>query len=189
VDEDHPINPSDFNGIHKRAAEQYHLLYARLGKLDSIVLRLTNNYGPRLALDVPGQGFLTVFFRRALEGDPLEVFGDGMQIRDPLYVDDAVDAFLSAGAAEAPPFRLFNICGPDALTLLAIAHIIRSESGSVSEIRLREFPEEHRAFDIGSYAGDSSRIRAALGWKPKVEFRSGVRLTLAYFRQHSLAGK
>lgn len=189
VHEDHPINPNDFNGIHKRAAEQYHLLYARLGKLDSIVLRLTNTYGPRLALDVPGQGFLTVFLRHVLLGEPLEIFGDGLQLRDPLYVDDAVQAFLQAAEAGAPPFRVYNVCGPDALTLIDIARILQEESGQLSEIRFRDFPEEHRAFDIGSYSGDSSRIRASLAWKSTVRFREGIRRTLAYIRTHSLAGQ
>lgn len=188
VHEDHPVNPSDFNGIHKRAAEQYHLLYARLGELDAIVLRLTNTYGPRLALDVPGQGFLTVFLRRALEGKPLEVFGDGLQLRDPIYVDDAVDAFLNAGLAPNPPFRLYNVCGPEALTLLEIARIIQAEAGISREVNLRPFPEEHRKFDIGSYAGDASRIRAWLGWSSKVEFREGIRATLQHFR-HAVAAE
>ncbi len=181
VHEDHPVNPNDFNGIHKRAAEQYHLLYARLGRLDSIVLRLTNTYGPRLALGVPGQGFLTVFFRRVLDGEPLEVFGDGMQLRDPIYVDDVVEAFLLAGTVPAPPFRLYNICGPDALTLREIARIVQTEAGQAERIVIKPFPEEHRAFDIGSFAGDSTRVRAALGWSPNVDFREGVRRTLAHF--------
>lgn len=187
VHEDHPINPSDFNGIHKRAAEQYHLLYARLGRLDSIVLRLTNTYGPRLALDVPGQGFLTVFLRRALEGEVMEVFGDGMQLRDPIFVDDAVDAFLNAGATPDPPFRLFNVCGPEALTLLDIARIVQAEAGCRREVKLRPFPEEHWKFDIGSFAGDATRIRASLGWSPKVEFPEGIRMTLNHFRHALLA--
>jgi nucleoside-diphosphate-sugar epimerase len=185
VHEDHPINPSDFNGIHKRAAEQYHLLHARLGQLDAIVLRLTNTYGPRLALDVPGQGFLTVFMRRVLDGKPLDVFGDGTQLRDPLYVDDAVEAFLLAGSVPSPPFRLYNICGPEALTLHDIARIVQSEAGQRENIVLRPFPEEHRVFDIGSFSGDSTRIRASLGWSSRVEFREGVRRTMSHFRQPS----
>jgi len=186
--EDHPVNPTDFNGIHKRAAEQYHLLHFRLGLLDSIVLRLTNTYGPRLALDVPGQGFLTVFFNRALSGEPIEVFGDGTQLRDPLYVADAVDAFLLAGACEPPPERVFNVCGPEVLSLMEIARRIQAEGGGGEPV-LRPFPPEHRVFDIGSYYGDTSRIRSMLGWAPRTAFHDGVKLSLAHFRQAALISK
>src|SRR5262249_22716030 len=83
VDEDHPICPVDFNGIHKYSAVMYHLLNARLGRLDTVVLNLTNVYGPRMALSVPCQGFLGNFTRRLVNGKRLEVFGDGTQLRDP----------------------------------------------------------------------------------------------------------
>lgn len=132
-------------------------------------------------------GFLTVFLRRALEGEVMEVFGDGMQLRDPIFVDDAVDAFLNAGATPDPPFRLFNVCGPEALTLLDIARIVQAEAGCRREVKLRPFPEEHWKFDIGSFAGDATRIRASLGWSPKVEFPEGIRMTLNHFRHALLA--
>src|SRR5689334_8319670 len=86
VDERHPIQPVDFNGVHKFAATQYHLLLTNLGDLDSVVLRLSNVYGPRMALHLPQQGFLSVFLKRALEGQPITVFGDGSQLRDPVHV-------------------------------------------------------------------------------------------------------
>jgi UDP-glucose 4-epimerase len=188
VREDHPVNPSDYNGIHKRAAEQYHLLHARLGLLDSVVLRLTNTYGPRLALDVPGQGFLTVFLNRALAGQPIEVFGDGTQLRDPLYVNDAVDAFLRAGSARPMEERVFNVCGPEVLSLSEIARIVQDEVGG-GDVLLRPFPPEHRIFDIGSYYGDTSRIAAVLGWRPRTTFQDGIRASLAHFREIALSIK
>jgi len=186
VREDHPVNPSDYNGIHKRAAEQYHLLHTRLGLLDSVVLRLTNTYGPRLALDVPGQGFLTVFLNRALAGQPIEVFGDGTQLRDPLHVDDAVEAFLLAANRPEPCERVFNVCGPEVLSLHEIALIVQDEAGG-GDVRLRPFPPEHRIFDIGSYYGDTSLAAAVLGWKARTPFRDGIRMSLVHFREVSLS--
>ncbi len=188
VREDHPVNPSDYNGIHKRAAEQYHLLQARLGLLDSVVLRLTNTYGPRLALDVPGQGFLTVFLKRALNGQPIDVFGDGTQLRDPVYVDDAVEAFLLAAGRPEPSERVFNVCGPEVLPLNEIARAIQEEAGG-GDVLLRPFPPEHRIFDIGSYYGDTSRAADVLGWKPRTPFREGIRKSLAHFREIALSHK
>lgn len=102
VDESHPINPVDFNGIHKYAATMYHLMLTRAGRLDAMVLRLTNVYGPRMALNVPSQGFLSTFLRKLTMGESLEIYGDGAQLRDPVYVEDVVDAFLLAGAEPHP---------------------------------------------------------------------------------------
>ena len=109
MDEDHPIQPLDFNGIHKYAATAYHQVLTAAGRLDAVVLCLTNVYGPRMALNLPAQGFMGGFLRKAMLGKPITVFGDGRQLRDPVYVDDAVDAFLLAGAvtetAEPPVER------------------------------------------------------------------------------------
>lgn len=184
VDEQHPIEPVDFNGIHKRAAEHYHLLMSRDGLLDAVVLRLTNVYGPRLGIGVPGQGFLSAFIARVLDGQPLEVFGDGMQLRDPVYVDDVVDAFLRVGSVRTLSSRLYHLGGLESLSLLEIARMISLAAGRSDAINLRPFPAEHLAFDIGSYTTDFSRLRTAFGWSPRVSFFEGIRRTLAYFREH-----
>ena len=183
VDERHPVNPVDFNGVHKYAATQYHLMLSRAGRLDAVVLRLTNVYGPRMALDVPCQGFLSTYLRQALTGQRLEVFGDGRQLRDPLYVDDAVDAFLAAGAADELPSRAYNVGGAEPLSLAAIAESL-SHAAGLPAPACRDFPEDRKAIDIGSYHTDSSLIRAELGWRQATSFATGVERTLAYYRRH-----
>ena len=182
MDELHPIDPIDFNGVHKAAADLYHGLYSRSGALDACVIRLTNVYGPRMALNVPGQGFLTHYFRRLLVGEDLEVFGDGTQLRDPVYVDDAVDAFLAAGAAPKLNERVLNLGGPQALPIAEIAAIAAAQAGV--QVTFRSFPEELKPIDIGSYYANSTRIHTSLGWTPKVQFAEGVQQTLHYFRSH-----
>ena len=77
VDEGHPFQPVDFNGVHKLAATMYHLMLSRIGHLDAVVVRLTNVYGPRMAMDVVCQGFLSTYIRQMMLGEALEVFGDG----------------------------------------------------------------------------------------------------------------
>jgi UDP-glucose 4-epimerase len=181
VTERHPVNPVDFNGVHKYAASQYHLMLTRLGELDAVVLRLTNVYGPRMALDVPCQGFLSNFIRRALTGRSIEIFGDGKQLRDPLFVDDVVSAMLLAGAAPSLPSRSYNAGGPAPVSLAEIARTVAELAGGPPPI-FSEFPEERKAIDIGSYDTDSALIRAELGWSPQVTFREGMRLTLNYYR-------
>jgi UDP-glucose 4-epimerase len=182
VDERHPIQPVDFNGIHKYAATAYHLLWSDMGRIDARVLCLTNVYGPRLALWLSGQGFLANFLRRGLLAQPIEIFGDGCQLRDPVYVDDVVDAFLLAGAVDDPKSRLWNVAGPHALTLSDIAAVISTAAGAPPPV-CRPFPQEHKGIDIGSYCSDSTRIRKELGWHPQITFDEGVRRSLEYFQR------
>ncbi len=183
IDEAHPIQPVDFNGVHKYAAAMYHHMLTNSGQLDAIELRLTNVYGPRMALDIPCQGFLSTFLRRLLLGEPLDIFGDGLQLRDPMYVDDAVEAFLLAGHIAKPPSRAYNAGGPKALSLAEIARLA-SEAAGGADIGYRPFPPEAKRIDIGSYYTDSRRIHAELGWRPEVEFAEGIARTIAYYREH-----
>ncbi len=181
VDEKHPIQPVDYNGVHKYAASMYHLMLSRSGAIDAVVLRLTNVYGPRMALDVPCQGFLSTFLRRVLMGRGLEVYGDGQQLRDPVFVDDAVEAFLIAGRVKQRPPQVYNIGGPEKLSLEEIARVASSTAAVGDPVR-RPFPEHIKGIDIGSYYTDSRLARAELGWSPKVKFEDGIRRTLDFYR-------
>ncbi len=182
VDEGHPIQPVDFNGVHKYAAMSYHLLWSDLGRIDARVLCLTNVYGPRLALWLQGQGFLANFLRRGLLQQPIEIFGDGRQLRDPVYIDDAVDAFLLAGAVENPQSRLWNVGGDQPIALADIAAAISTAAGAPPPF-FRPFPAEHKGIDIGSYCSDSTKIRDELGWSPRIGFKEGIRRSLQYFQR------
>ena len=182
VDESHPLDAVDFNGIHKLAAAQYHLLLSNLGELDAAVLRLTNVYGPRMALDLPWQGFMSVFIHAALLGEPLQVYGDGRQLRDPVFVDDVVDALLMAGAVERLPSRTYNVGGAEPLSLADIAACF-AQAGGRSTVRCVPFPEGRKAIDIGSYWTDWSLIQRELGWQPRIKIEDGARSTLEYYRR------
>ncbi len=182
VDERHPINPVDYNGVHKYAAGQYHLMLTRHGDLDAISLRLTNVYGPRLSLTAPNQGFLGVFLRRVLLKEGLRVFGNGSQLRDPLYVADCVEAFARAALLPARnPERVFNVGGGEHLELGEIADVCCRLGGLPRPERV-PFPEELKRIDIGSYFTDNSLFERATGWRPRVRFADGVAETLAFFR-------
>jgi UDP-glucose 4-epimerase len=182
VDELHPIQPLDFNGIHKYAATAYHQVLTAAGTLDALVLCLTNVYGPRMALNIPAQGFLGGFLRKAALGQTITIFGDGRQLRDPVYVDDAVDAFLRAGVAAQPANRIWNVGGAQALPLSAIAIAVAAAGDAPAPV-FQPFPDELKRIDIGSYYSCSARIRSDLGWVATVDFSRGIRRTIEYYRQ------
>ena len=181
MDERHPLRPVDFNGVHKYAANMYHDMLSRMGLLDGIVLRLTNVYGPRMSLAIPCQGFLSTFLRLVLTGKGLTVFGDGKQLRDPMFVDDAVEAFVLAGLAPTPPQRTINVGGPQPLTLYEIAETCARLAGGLP-VDLRPFPEDRAMIDIGSYCTDTSLFAETFHWRPSVHFEDGIMSTLAYYR-------
>jgi nucleoside-diphosphate-sugar epimerase len=183
VDENHAVQPIDFNGVHKLATSQYHLLLSRHGELDAVVFCLSNVYGPRMALHLRQQGFLATYIHNALTGKPLEVYGDGTSLRDPVYIDDVVEAFLLAGV-EPHRSSSYNVGGPEPLTINAIAEITSAASHGLPVIR-RPFPETLRTIDIGSYATNNSLITRELGWRPAVSFETGIRRTLDYYNTHS----
>ena len=113
VNERHLVRPTDVNGINKAAGEAYHLVYNNVFGVRACALRLTNVYGPRQLLRHNRQGFIGWFVRLVLEDREIQIFGDGSQIRDFVYVDDAVEAFLAAGATDAVNGEAFNVGGEE----------------------------------------------------------------------------
>jgi UDP-glucose 4-epimerase len=172
------------NGINKAAGENYHLLYNNVFNVRACSLRLTNVYGPRQLIKHNRQGFIGWFIRLALAGGEIQIFGDGSQIRDFVYVDDAADAFLRAGASDACNGQVFNVGGSEPMSHKDVAALLIdvAQAGSVRHV---PWPEEKKAIDIGSFYADSSRFRAAVGWTPRVPLREGFRRTLDYYRAHA----
>jgi UDP-glucose 4-epimerase len=184
VDEGHPIRPLDVNGINKWAGECYHLLYNNIYGIRACALRLTNTYGPRMRVKDARQTFLGIWFRRLIEGKPIQVFGDGRQLRDFNYVDDCVEALLLAGASEAANGRVFNLGSTEVISLRELAEFLVG-LGRGSTFEVVPFPSERAAIDIGDYYGDFSLIRRELGWQPKVGLREGLQRTVAYYKEHN----
>ena len=183
VDEDHPLAPVDINGINKLAGESYHLFYHRIHGVRASVLRLTNTYGPGMRVKDDRQTFLGVWFMRLLSGLPLRVFGDGMQLRDFNYVDDAVDALILCAQDRAADGQIFNLGAPDRTNLRDLAALMVEAHGGGSW-EIVPFPPERKAIDIGDYYSDSRRIAKTLGWQPRVPLREGITRTLRYYGEH-----
>jgi len=183
VDEEHPVAPVDVNGITKHAAEQLHLLYGEQYGLRVSVVRLTNVFGPRQRLRDDFQGFLPIFIRRALLGQPISLFGDGAQERDCLYVDDVVECLLLTARSAEAPGEVFNVGNDERLSLRAIAEAVVAAAGSGS-IESVPWPHDRDAIDIGSYYGDSSKAKRLLGWEPRTSFADGIATTIEFYRSH-----
>ncbi|MBM3789679.1 MAG: NAD-dependent epimerase/dehydratase family protein [Acidobacteria bacterium] len=183
VDESHPCEPTDFNGINKMAGEWYYMVCHRVYGLRTASLRMTNVYGPRMRVRDARQTFIGWWIRSVVEGRELEVFGDGSQIRDFNHVDDAVEALLLAAASPAADGEIYNLGGDEPIRLLDLAKLMVEINGSGS-YRLAPFPPDRELIDIGDYYGNYGKIQGALGWRPAIPLREGLRQTLEFYRRN-----
>jgi dTDP-glucose 4,6-dehydratase/UDP-glucose 4-epimerase len=180
VDESHPLRPVDVNGINKLAGEWYHLLYNDVYSIPACALRLTNTYGPGMRTVDARQTFLGIWIRRLIEGKPITIFGDGRQLRDFNYVDDCVDALLLAALRPEANGRVFNLGSREVISLNALAEMLSGLRPGTRVERI-PFPPDRKAIDIGDYYGDYGLIESALGWKPAVGLREGLKRAVDYY--------
>jgi UDP-glucose 4-epimerase len=183
VDESHLVRPTDINGVNKAAGEYYHLVFHSAFGIRACSLRLTNVYGPRQLIRHNRQGFIGWFVRQAVEDKEIQIYGDGSQLRDFVFVDDAVDAFLRAGSSGAVDGEVFNVGGETPITHKQLVQLLIAVAGS-GRVRFVDWPEEKKAIDIGSFYSDSSKFREALGWRPMITLENGLRRTVDFYRQH-----
>jgi UDP-glucose 4-epimerase len=183
VDERHPQRPVDVNGINKMAGEWYHIVYHNVYRLPTVSLRLTNTYGPRMRVKDARQTFLGWWLRQLVEGQTLQVYGDGRQLRDFNYVDDAVEALLRAAACDAANGQIYNLGGRDPISLLHLAELLIEINGR-GTYEIIPFPPDRKPIDIGDYYGDYRKIQQELGWQPQLGLREGLEKTLAYYHEY-----
>lgn len=181
VDERHLLRPVDVNGINKMAGEWYHILYNNVYGIRACALRLTNTIGPRMRVKDARQTFVGIWLKKLLDEEPLQVFGDGSQIRDFNYVDDVVDALLMCAADPAADGQIFNLGADETINLRDLAALL-VEINEAGSYEIVPFPPERKAIDIGDYYADYRLIQGRLGWRPRISLREGLRRTLEFYR-------
>jgi UDP-glucose 4-epimerase len=181
VDERHLMHPTDVNGVNKMAGEWYHIVYNNVYGVRACALRLTNTIGPRMRVKDARQTFLGVWIKQLIDGQPIQVWGDGMQIRDFTYVDDCVEALLLAAASPAADGQIFNLGSDETINLRDLAALLIEINGGGS-FEVIPFPADRKPIDIGDYYADYRLIQGRLGWRPRVSLREGLRRTLEFYR-------
>jgi CDP-paratose 2-epimerase len=174
ISEERPLDFHSPYGCSKGTADQYVIDYARTFGLPAVVFRMSCIYGPH-QFGNEDQGWVAHFLIRALKGEPITIYGDGMQVRDILFVDDLVDAFLLAQAnMDNPAVRgnAFNIGGSPAntISLHDLLNMIEDLHGQRPAVRFGSW----RPGDQRYYVSDVSKMRRATGWFPHVSVREGV---------------
>jgi UDP-glucose 4-epimerase len=183
VSEDHPTHPITAYGVSKRSVELYLDLYAELWDLNSVILRIGNPYGPLQDTD-RSFGAVATFIRRALDREPITIYGDGSVVRDYIYISDLIAA-LTAAARRPTSSRVFNIGSGRGHSLNEIIAAIAPWAPHTLERR----HEPARAFDVPISILNISRAQSELGWNPKISFEKGIASTIAAAkRQDSTIG-
>jgi dTDP-glucose 4,6-dehydratase len=184
---EHPQNESYWGNVNsvgprsvydeaKRFAEAITMAYHRTHGVDTAIVRIFNTYGERMR---PDDGrVVSNFIVQALAGRPLTVYGDGMQTRSFCYVEDEVRGLLALlDSREHDPV---NIGNPVEFTMLELADIVLQVTGGESRLVYEPLPED----DPTQRQPDITRARELLGWEPKIDLRTGVARTTAWFREH-----
>lgn len=182
VDEKQRMQPTDIYGVNKVAAEGYGFVYNRAYEMPFCSLRVNNCYGPRHQMRHAKYGILNWFIRLAMDGETIKLYGDGLQKRDYNYVDDAIEAFLLAGAnRDQCNGEAFNLGSGRARTLREATEMILEAAGTGS-LELVEWPADRKAIETGDYFADFSKFTAATGWQPKVEMEDGLAQTVEFYK-------
>lgn len=181
--ETHPRRPVDVNGVNKMAGEWYHIVYNQAYGIWTVSLRLVNTYGPRQLVKHPRQGFIGWFVRKAIDGEEIQLFGDGQQLRGFNYVDDVVDAMLIAGVHERTQGDYFNLGGARPFTLESFVELLLRLTGRGS-YRIVPFPEENKSIDIGSVYSSWHKFNFVTGWAPRISLEEGLARTVEYYQRY-----
>lgn len=184
VNEEHPMEPTDVNGINNIAGEWYHLLYNNVYGLKACSLRMTNAFGPRHQMKHPRQGVLNWFLRQIIDKEKIQLWGTGEQIRDVNYVDDVVEALLLVGASNSKKVwgQAFNLGG----TPVSLKEFVEKaiKIATRGKYKVIPYPPDKEPIEVGDYIADWSKINKTLGWAPKVSLEEGIKRTLQYYRKY-----
>ena len=171
----HPVSPY---GASKLAGEGYCSAYSRSFGVDTVALRFGNVYGPG---SVHKNSVVAKFIRRALEGKPLEIFGDGSQTRDFIYIDDLIEAVILAATRPNIGGETFQIATNRETTVGEMTEqLVKALQASGIE-GVQVINAETRVGDVKRNYSDTSKAKVQLGWQPKTELDEGLRKTVAYF--------
>ena len=180
ADEKHPEFPTDIYSANKSVSEKYTLIYSKAFNICSTVIRLSNVFGPRACIHSSEFTFNNYFIGLALQGKNITVYGDGRQIRNVLYVDDAVSAMVLAAQSKASKGEVFFAVGDEHFSVAEIAEATVKHLGKGTVIYV-DWPIGKKATDVGDAILSNKKIKDLLGWTQGTNLESGFAQTKAYY--------
>ena len=194
VNEGHPDRPLTVYDIHKLTAEKYLECFTDQGTIQGAVLRLANLYGPGPKSGSADRGILNAMILRALAGEPLSLYGQGQWIRDYLFIEDAAEAFILAGACiEKTNGHHYVLGSGEGHSLHDAFHLVADRVAAATSRRVEVLsvpvPEGTSPIEYRNFIADSTLFRTATGWLPRVGLEEGIDRTIAYYLGKGLPGE
>jgi UDP-glucose 4-epimerase len=185
VDERFPDRPITIYDLHKLQAEQLLLYHHRMGSIRAACLRLANVYGPGPASSAPDRGVINMMVRRALREEDLTIYGTGQYVRDYLFIEDAIAAFVATLERAADASGRYYVVGSgqghtvaDAIKLVALAAEKRGKHPRVTHVPM---PDTASPIESRNFVADSSALTSATGWRAQTSLDAGIERTFAAF--------
>jgi UDP-glucose 4-epimerase len=183
VAEDAPTNPLGIYEVSRLAAEKMVQVYHDTHKIEAVMLRLTNIYGPRSQMLHNRFGVANWFIRQALDEECISVYGDGSLIRDFLYIDDCIDAMLRCALVPEAAGEVLNVGNNEAHTFLELVQLV-VDTAEVGSWEFTPFSQERAKAEPGHFYSDISKITRLTGWCPKTSLANGIATTVAYYKRY-----
>jgi len=181
VDEDHSRNGLSVHAVHKNTIEDYLRVYAGLFGLRYTVARVTNPFGPGQPAGRVTYGVVNRMIHLALADQPIPIYGDGLQRRDYVYVDDVSEALVQLAENTAADGRAFNVGSGVGTALIEMARAIIGAAGG-GHITHVPWPRLAEQIETGDFVADVSRIAREIGWRPRTPLSDGLARTIASHR-------
>ena len=183
VTEEAPTNPKGIYEVSNLTAEKIIQVYNDVHDVHSVLLRLTNVYGPRSQMKHSQFGVVNWFVRQALDDEIISLFGDGNIKRDFLYIDDCVDALLMCATCDSARGQILNVGIDQPSTFRELAETLIRLAGS-GHWEFAPFSAERKAQEPGDFYSDITKIKRIVGWNPTTSLVEGLRETLRYYREN-----
>jgi nucleoside-diphosphate-sugar epimerase len=189
VGEDTEPKPVTNYDLHKLFAERQLELASKRGILEGVSLRLANVYGPSSgASSAVDRGILNRITRMALQGINLQLYGDGAYLRDYVYIDDVVRAFIVAGVEKKVAGRSFNVATGKGITVREAFHLVveRAERVAGGEVHIKNtpWPDDADPIELRNFVADISSFQKATGWNPIIGLDQGIDGMIEYFSKN-----
>ncbi len=183
TDEESKIHPSSIYGVTKQVQEQMFMITGQSAGIPTVSLRFQNVYGAGQSLSNPYTGILSIFSTRIKNGNDINIFEDGLESRDFVYIDDAVDSIILSISRDEANYQIFNVGSGVCTDVMTVANSLKKIYNSSSEIIVSG---NYRIGDIRHNVADLSLIKSKVGFEPKVDFVSGMKKFTSWVNQQEI---
>lgn len=176
VDEKHPTLPNSIYGLSRLIASQIVVSFIKKNNLKTTIIRTSNVYGPHPKTKFQGYNVINSFIDLALQGKDLTIYGRGRQVRDYIYIDDLVEAFMLCSKEKANG-QIYNLGFGKGISFKGMVKLIQKTAGK-GKLNYRQWPKDIKDVETGDYITDITKIKKELNFTPKVNFQKGIEKTM-----------